>query len=43
VAPHTLPKTTSGKIKRAYIRQNIEAFENLSLLVTPPARQSVVH
>ncbi len=43
VAPHTLPKTTSGKIKRAYIRQNIEAFENLSLLVTPPARQSIVH
>jgi acyl-CoA synthetase (AMP-forming)/AMP-acid ligase II len=43
LAPHTVPKTTSGKIKRAYIRQNIEAFESLSLLVTPPARQSVVH
>lgn len=43
VAPHTVPKTTSGKIKRAYIRQNIEAFENLSLLVTPPARQAIVH
>ena len=28
VAPHTVPKTTSGKIKRAYIRQNIEAFRN---------------
>ncbi|PTL81416.1 fatty acyl-AMP ligase [Vitiosangium sp. GDMCC 1.1324] len=43
VAPHTVPKTTSGKIKRAYIRQNIEAFENLSLLVTPPSRQALVH
>ena len=43
LAPHTVPKTTSGKIKRAYIRQNIEAFENLSLLVTPPSQQSVVH
>lgn len=43
VAPHTVPKTTSGKLKRAYIRQNIEAFDNLSLLVAPPARQSVVH
>jgi hypothetical protein len=38
-----VPKTTSGKIKRAYIRQNIEAFESLSLLVTPPARQVIVH
>ncbi|HLM47081.1 MAG TPA: AMP-binding protein, partial [Myxococcaceae bacterium] len=43
VAPHTVPKTTSGKLKRAYIRQNIEAFDNLSLLVAPPARQSIVH
>ncbi|HEX8441191.1 fatty acyl-AMP ligase [Archangium sp.] len=43
VASHTVPKTTSGKIKRAYIRQNIEAFDNLSLLVTPPARQAIVH
>lgn len=43
VAAHTVPKTTSGKIKRAYIRQNIEAFENLSLLVAPPARQAIVH
>lgn len=43
LAPHTVPKTTSGKIKRAYIRQNIDAFENLSLLLTPPAQQSVVH
>ncbi len=43
VGPHTVPKTTSGKIKRAYIRQNIEAFENLSLLVAPPARQAIVH
>ncbi len=43
VAPHTVPKTTSGKIKRAYIRQNIEAFENLSLLMAPPVRQSIVH
>jgi acyl-CoA synthetase (AMP-forming)/AMP-acid ligase II len=31
--PHSLPKTTSGKIKRAYIRENILAFENLSLLL----------
>jgi acyl-CoA synthetase (AMP-forming)/AMP-acid ligase II len=31
--PHALPKTTSGKIKRAYIRDNILAFENLSLLL----------
>jgi acyl-CoA synthetase (AMP-forming)/AMP-acid ligase II len=31
--PHALPKTTSGKIKRSYIRDNIFAFENLSLLL----------
>lgn len=43
VGAHTVPKTTSGKIKRAYIRQNIEAFENLSLLVTSAASQSIVH
>ena len=43
VAPHTVPKTTSGKLKRAYIRQNIEAFDNLSLLVTPAPRQAIVH
>ena len=43
VAPHTVPKTTSGKLKRAYIRQNIEAFDNLSLLVTPPPRVAIVH
>ena len=43
VAPHTLPKTTSGKLKRAYIRQHAEAFENLSLLLSPSQRQPLVH
>jgi fatty-acyl-CoA synthase len=41
VAPLTLPKTTSGKIKRAYIRQNIEAFERLSLMLPQAPRHSV--
>lgn len=33
VAPHTVPKTTSGKIQRAAIRKNIAAFEGASLRV----------
>jgi len=43
VPPQSLPKTTSGKLKRAYIRQNIGEFEALSLLVKPPAPLAVVH
>ncbi|EPX61356.1 Long-chain-fatty-acid--CoA ligase [Cystobacter fuscus DSM 2262] len=43
VPPQSLPKTTSGKLKRAYIRQNIEEFEALSLLVKPPPPLAVVH
>lgn len=36
--PHALPKTTSGKIQRAYIRENILAFEDRSLTAprSPP-------
>nr|AYM53428.1 acyl-CoA synthetase [Melittangium lichenicola] len=43
VPPQSLPKTTSGKLKRAAIRQDIAEFEALSLLVRPPAPQAVVH
>src|SRR6218665_194688 len=43
VPPQTLPKTTSGKLKRAYIREHIDAFDKMSLLVAPPPKQAVVH
>ena len=44
VPAQTLPKTTSGKLKRAYIRQHIDAFDKLSLLVNPaPSAPRLVH
>ncbi|MBM7113296.1 fatty acyl-AMP ligase [Archangium primigenium] len=43
VPPQSLPKTTSGKLKRAYIREHIEAFDQQSLLVTPAPPPTVVH
>lgn len=42
LAPLTLPKTTSGKIKRAYIRQHLEAFEQLSLM-RPQQPKHAIH
>jgi fatty-acyl-CoA synthase len=42
VAPHSIPKTTSGKLQRAWLRQHIEAFDNLSLL-RPQEKQSIIH
>jgi fatty-acyl-CoA synthase len=43
VPAQTLPKTTSGKLKRAYIRQHIEAFDKMSLLGPSALPPKLVH